>query len=73
MSNLGIFKQTDRVSRADLRAINVGESVTFFLPSQLACEYARQTAYQLKRYEDLHFERTSHGSKNTEVTFKRIK
>lgn len=48
----------DKVTRDALRKIEVGQAQEFVLPNLLACESARVTAYQLKRYYDMEFENT---------------
>ncbi len=62
----------ERVSRDDIRAIEVGKIGVFALPNAKAVESARVQFANMKRLEDMAFERIDTGEKLT-IAYKRIK
>lgn len=62
----------ERVTRDDIRAIEVGNIGVFTLPNAKAVESARVQFASLKRLEDMDFERMETGEKLT-IAYKRIK
>jgi hypothetical protein len=62
----------ERVSRDDIRAIEVGKIGVFALPNAKAVESARVQFANMKRLEDMDFERIDTGEKLT-IAYKRIK
>ncbi len=63
---------TDRVTRDDIRAINVGQMGVFVLPNAKAVESARVQFSTMKRLEDMDFERVDTGESLT-IAYKRLK
>lgn len=63
---------TDRVTRDDIRAINVGQMGVFVLPNAKAVESARVQFSTMKRLEDMDFERVETGEALT-IAYKRLK
>ena len=63
---------TERVSRDDIRAIAVGQTGVFVLPSEKAVESARVQFATLKRLEGMDFERVETGERLT-IAYKRLK
>ena len=63
---------TERVTRNDIRAIAVGQTGVFVLPSEKAVESARVQFATLKRLEDMDFERVETGERLT-IAYKRLK
>jgi hypothetical protein len=62
----------ERVSRDDIRAIEVGKIGVFALPNAKAIESARVQFANMKRLEDMDFERVDTGEKLT-IAYKRLK
>jgi hypothetical protein len=62
----------ERVSRDDIRAIEVGKIGVFALPNAKAVESARVQFANMKRLEDMEFERVDTGEKLT-IAYKRLK
>ena len=62
----------ERVSRDDIRAIEVGKIGVFALPNAKAVETARVQFANMKRLEDMDFERVDTGEKLT-IAYKRLK
>ena len=62
----------ERVSRDDIRAIEVGKIGVFALPNAKAVEPARVQFANMKRLEDMDFERVDTGEKLT-IAYKRLK
>ena len=62
----------ERVSRDDIRAIEVGKIGVFALPNAKAVESARVQFANMKRLEDMDFERVDTGEKLT-IAYKRLK
>ena len=62
----------ERVSRDDIRAIEVGKTGVFALPNAKAVESARVQFANMKRLEDMDFERVDTGEKLT-IAYKRLK
>jgi hypothetical protein len=62
----------ERVSRDDIRAIEVGKIGVFALPNAKAVESARVQFANMKRLEDMDFERIETGEPLT-IAYKRIK
>lgn len=62
----------ERVSRDDIRAIEVGKIGVFALPNAKAVESARVQFANMKRLEDMDFERIDTGEKLT-IAYKRLK
>lgn len=62
----------ERVTRDDIRAIEIGNIGVFTLPNAKAVESARVQFASLKRLEDMDFERMETGEKLT-IAYKRIK
>ena len=63
---------TDKVSRDDIRAIEVGKMGVFVLPNAKAVESARVQFSTMKRLEDMDFERVETGEPLT-IAYKRLK
>ena len=63
---------TDKVSRDDIRAIEVGKMGVFVLPNAKAVESARVQFSTMKRLEDMDFERIETGEPLT-IAYKRLK
>jgi hypothetical protein len=62
----------ERVSRDDIRAIEVGKIGVFALPNAKAVDSARVQFANMKRLEDMDFERIDTGEKLT-IAYKRLK
>lgn len=62
----------EKVSRNDIRAIEVGKMGVFVLPNAKAVESARVQFSTMKRLEDMDFERIETGEALT-IAYKRIK
>ena len=62
----------EKVSRDDIRAIEVGKIGIFALPNYKAVESARVQFATMKRLEDMDFERVETGEPLT-IAYKRIK
>ena len=56
--------QLERITREDLRAIRMGESRVYELPSYGAILSAKASAYALGRVEDCRFECSTEPDKN---------
>ncbi len=63
---------TEKVTRDDIRAINVGEVGEFTLPNAKAVEVARVQFSTMKRLEGMDFERVE-TDKPLTLAFKRTK
>ena len=63
---------TEKVSRDDIRAIEVGKMGVFVLPNAKAVESARVQFSTMKRLEDMNFERIETGEPLT-IAYKRLK
>ena len=63
---------TEKVSRDDIRAIEVGKMGVFVLPNAKAVESARVQFSTMKRLEDMDFKRIETGEPLT-IAFKRLK
>ena len=63
---------TDKVSRDDIRAMEVGKMGVFVLPNAKAVESARVQFSTMKRLEDMDFERVETGEPLT-IAYKRLK
>jgi hypothetical protein len=63
---------TEKVSRDDIRAIEVGKMGVFVLPNAKAVESARVQFSTMKRLEDMDFERIETGEPLT-IAYKRLK
>ena len=63
---------TEKVSRDDIRAIEVGKMGVFVLPNAKAVESARVQFSTMKRLEDMDFERVETGEPLT-IAYKRLK
>ena len=72
LSKIKKIMVTERVSRDDIRAINVGQTGVFVLPSEKAVESARVQFATLKRLEGMDFECVETGERLT-IAYKRIK
>jgi hypothetical protein len=64
--------RVERVSRDDIRAIEVGKIGVFALPNAKAVESAIVQFANMKRLEDMDFERVDTGEKLT-IAYKRLK
>lgn len=64
--------KVERVSRDDIRAIEVGKIGIFALPSYKAVESARVQFANMKKLEDMDFERVETGEPLT-IAYKRLK
>ena len=62
----------EKVSRDDIRAIEIGKTGVFVLPSEKAVECARVQFATLKRLEGMEFERIETGERLT-IAYKRLK
>lgn len=62
----------EKVSRDDIRAIEIGKTGVFVLPSEKAVESARVQFATLKRLEGMEFERIKTGERLT-IAYKRLK
>jgi hypothetical protein len=62
----------DKVSRDDIRAIEIGKMGVFVLPNAKAVESARVQFSTMKRLEDMDFERIETGEPLT-IAYKRLK
>jgi hypothetical protein len=62
----------DKVSRDDIRAIEIGKMGVFVLPNAKAVESARVQFSTMKRLEDMDFERVETGEPLT-IAYKRLK
>ncbi len=62
----------EKVSRDDIRAIEVGKMGIFVLPNAKAVESARVQFSTMKRLEDMDFERVETGEPLT-IAYKRLK
>jgi len=62
----------ERVSRDDIRAIEVGKIGIFALPNAKAVESARVQFSNMKWLEDMDFERVETGERLT-IAYKRLK
>jgi hypothetical protein len=62
----------EKVSRDDIRAIEIGKTGVFVLPSEKAVESARVQFATLKRLEGMEFERIETGERLT-IAYKRLK
>lgn len=62
----------EKVSRDDIRAIEIGKTGVFVLPSEKAVESARVQFATLKRLEGMKFERIETGERLT-IAYKRLK
>jgi len=62
----------ERVSRDDIRAIEVGKIGIFALPNYKAVESARVQFANMKKLEDMDFERVDTGEPLT-IAYKRLK
>lgn len=62
----------ERVSRDDIRAIEIGKIGIFVLPNAKAVESARVQFSNMKRLEDMDFERIETGEKLT-IAYKRLR
>lgn len=62
----------DRVTRDDIRALSIGQTGVFVLPSEKAVESARVQFATLKRLEGMDFERVETGERLT-IAYKRVK
>ncbi len=62
----------EKVSRDDIRAIEVGKMGVFVLPNAKAVESARVQFSTMKRLEDMDFERIETGEALT-IAYKRLK
>ena len=62
----------ERVSRDDIRSIGIGKIGVFALPNAKAVESARVQFANMKRLEDMDFERIETGEALT-IAYKRIK
>ena len=63
--------KTDKVTSEDLRAIHMGESRTFELPTYAAVESARASAYAVGRVEGCRFTYSVEPDKNV-ITITRM-
>lgn len=63
---------TEKVSRDDIRAIEVGKMGVFVLPNAKAVESARVQFSTMKRLEDMDFKRIETGEPLT-IAYKRLK
>ena len=63
---------TEKVSRDDIRAIEVGKMGVFVLPNANAVESARVQFSTMKRLEDMDFKRIETGEPLT-IAYKRLK
>ena len=63
---------TEKVSRDDIRAIEVGKMGVFVLPNAKAVESARVQFSTMKRLEDMDFERVETGEPLT-IAYKRLR
>lgn len=63
--------KTERVTREDLRAMRMGESRTFELPSYAAVQSARTSAYYLGRVEGCRYTYTVEPERNV-ITITRM-
>ena len=72
LSKIKKIMVTERVSRDDIRAINVGQTGVFVLPNEKAVESARVQFATLKRLEGMEFERVETGERLT-IAYKRLK
>ena len=62
----------EKVSRDDVRGIDVGKIGIFTLPNAKAVEVARVQFATMKRLEDMDFERVDTGESLT-IAYKRLK
>ena len=62
----------EKVTRDDIRAIEVGKMGVFVLPNAKAVESARVQFSTMKRLEDMDFERVETGEPLT-IAYKRLK
>lgn len=62
----------EKVSRDDIRAIEVGKICIFTLPNAKAVESARVQFATVKRLEDMDFERIDTGELLT-ISYRRVK
>lgn len=62
----------DKVSRDDIRALKIGQTGVFTLPTAKAVESGRVQFATMKRLEDMDFERVDTGEPLT-IAYKRIK
>ena len=62
----------EKVTRDDIRAIEVGKIGVFVLPNAKAVESARVQFSTMKRLEDMDFERVETGEALT-IAYKRLK
>lgn len=62
----------NKVSRDDIRAIEIGKMGVFVLPNAKAVESARVQFSTMKRLEDMEFERIETGEPLT-IAYKRLK
>ena len=62
----------EKVSRDDIRAIEIGKMGVFVLPNAKAVESARVQFSTMKRLEDMDFERVETGEPLT-IAYKRLK
>lgn len=63
---------TEKVTRDDIRAIEVGKMGVFVLPNEKAVESARVQFSTMKRLEGMDFERIETGERLT-IAYKRLK
>ena len=63
---------TEKVTRDNIRAIEVGKMGIFSLPNAKAIESARVQFSQMKKLEDMDFERIETGEPLT-IAYKRLK
>lgn len=62
----------EKVSRDDIRALKIGQTGVFTLPTAKAVESGRVQFATMKRLEDMDFERVDTGEPLT-IAYKRIK
>lgn len=62
----------DKVSRDDIRALKIGQTGVFTLPTAKAVESGRVQFATMKRLEDMDFERVDTGEPLT-IAYKRLK
>ncbi len=64
-------EKTERLTRADLRSIDVDETKTFTLPNAKACDNGKSLAYQFQNILECKF-RVSTDYTNNQLTITRI-
>lgn len=62
----------EKVSRDDIRALKIGQTGVFTLPTAKAVESGRVQFATMKRLEDMDFERVDTGEPLT-IAYKRLK